>query len=169
MKKAFIIGYHIYSKGVFSKHLKRYEWDFYMDIIHELGKIGDVFIHNEDIKSYTNRVKNTASEINKKDYDLVMALHFNSFDGTAQGCESLYYHTNEEGKKYSEKFCNIFTSKTGISNRGAKPLDSPRDRGFGELAYTKATTILLEPFFGGFKQDCDNFSAEEFLTTLKEL
>lgn len=169
MKKAFIIGHHLHSKGAFSPHLKKFEWDFYMDMIQELSAIGEVFIHDERIRSYTDRMKNTANKINKKDFDLVIAVHFNSFDGLVEGCEALYYHTNKVGKKYSEIFCEKMTEFTGQPNRGAKELDNSRDRGFGELAYTNATTILLEPFFGDNAKDCEKFDKKCFLEVIKSL
>jgi len=169
MKKAIIIGHNITNRGAFSATLNKYEWDFYMDMIQELNKLGEVFIHDEDIKSYTSRMKDTAKKINQKDFDIVVALHFNAFNGTASGCEALYYHTNKQGKAKSSIFCEKFCQATGIKNRGAKPLDSSRDRGFGEIAYTKATTLILEPFFGDNDKDCKKYSKTALLEAIKSL
>ena len=155
MKIAFVIGHHKKSKGAFSEYLGMSEWDFYnkvMDCFNE----ANIFYHDSNIIGYTNRVRNTASKLNKFPFDLVIELHFNSAHYTANGCETLYYFKSVKGKEYAKKFSDVVHRETGIKlrNGGLKALVNKNDRGFGAVYYPKAPTILIEPFFGSNALDC---------------
>lgn len=53
------------------------------------------------------------------------------------------------------------TEETGIKSRngGLKALTNRKDRGFASVYYTKAPTILIEPFFGSNEEDCKRLIA----------
>jgi N-acetylmuramoyl-L-alanine amidase len=166
MKKAFIIGHHEKSKGAFSPFLKTTEWDFYKSIEYYLEQIGDVYIHNPDINSYTKRCKDIGRRIGS-DYDLVISLHFNSFNGSANGCEVLYNKPNQISALIASKFCHLVNERMGIKNRGAKGITG--GRGYGELIHVQPNAILIEPFFGDNQSDCVAIIKSELVEILNEL
>lgn len=163
MKIAFVVGHHKKSKGAFSEWFQLSEWDFYnevMDCFYE----PTVFYHDENIKGYTKRIKNTAKKINQVDFDLVIELHFNAaVHSSANGCETLYYYRGAKARDYAKKFSEVVTRETGIKSRngGLKALTNKNDRGFASVYYTKAPTILIEPFFGSNAFDCAKIDSTE--------
>ncbi|OED36619.1 hypothetical protein AB832_05565 [Flavobacteriaceae bacterium (ex Bugula neritina AB1)] len=157
MKVAVVIGHHLRSKGAYSKHLKVSEWDFYNKVVDLMRTCPDVYRHNTLIPGYTSRIKNTALQLNKQNYDLVISLHFNAAgDARANGCETLYYFSSKRGKDYAKAFSDKVHEWTNIKvrNGGLKALTNKKDRGFAMVYYPKAPTILIEPFFGTNYQDC---------------
>jgi len=162
--KAFIIGHHEKAKGAFSTILNTTEWDLFKSMESELSKLGDVYTHNPNISSYTQRVQETANRINQKNYTMVVALHFNMFNGVANGCEALF--VSDKGRQLAVNFCTHYTKLTGANNRGAKQLSSGQN-GYGEIFNPKATAILIEPFFGDNARDCQLFTKEKLIESLK--
>ena len=155
MKVAIVIGHHEKSKGAKSPYLQIFEWDFYNQVAKYLTNVS-IYHHSPYIKSYTQRIKNTAKKLD--DYDLVIEMHFNAATPQANGCETLYYFASEKGKKYATIFSSIVNECTGIKlrgNNGAKPLVNKNDRGFCAVFYPKPPTILIEPGFGSNKGDCE--------------
>ena len=158
MRIGLVIGHHEQGKGAYSPHLKVSEWDFYNEVIEHFKAIHTkhdfyVFRHDANVKGYNTRMKNTAAEINRVGVDLVILLHFNSHASDASGCETLYTAKSDEGKRYAKLFNDHVCEWIDVKNRGIKPKFSG-DRGFGELYYTDAPTILIEPFFGSSESDC---------------
>lgn len=174
MKKkiAFIIGHNEKSKGFFSTHLKKTEFDFYSDMVQDLEQIGTVFFHDPTISSYTNRCKDIAKRIGSG-FDLIVSLHFNAFNGTANGVECFYWHTNGQGFEAAKTFVDNYSKLTGTRPRGAKAYQKNKNgklpRGAGEVFYTKGTAVLLEPFFGDNKSDCEKFKIDSFLYSIKRM
>lgn len=164
MNIAFVIGHDGLRKGAYSDYLGKYEFDFYKEFIPKLENHGDVFIHNKFKFGYTARQRDTAKKT--KNYDLVFELHFNAANGSANGCEALYYYKNKEAKSICEKFCKEYTSLTGTRNRGAKPLKDTTQRGFGFVFNQVPTAIILEPFFGDNKQDSLSFDISTLLRSV---
>lgn len=168
MKVAVVLGHHEKSKGAYSPWLKVSEWDFYNEVVDCLSDV-DVYYHDKNIGGYVTRTKNTARKINKIDYDLVMELHFNSSSNpTANGCETLYYFASRKGRDYARKFSEVVVEWTGIKSRngGLKALTNKYDRGFASVFYTKAPTILIEPFFGSSRKDCDLIESPELVAQI---
>ena len=170
MKIAFVIGHHQNSKGALSKYFGLREWDFYNEVVESLGDVC-IFYHDENIGGYTSRIKNTASKINKYPFDLVIELHFNSaVHKSANGCETLYYYRSNKSRDYAKLFSDVVTADTGIKSRngGLKALTNRNDRGFASVYYTKAPTILIEPFFGSNKDDCKKIQSPENMARIIE-
>ena len=167
-KIAFVVGHHEKYKGAFSKYLKYSEWDFYNEVIKSLGEVS-FFYHDKNIRSYTERIKNTASKINKYPFDLVIELHFNSVnDESVSGCETLFYHSSTKGRKYAQLFSDTISEINWDKkrNNGLKPLYNSNDRGFASVYYTTAPTILIEPFFGSNKSDCEKIQSPDNMAYL---
>ena len=164
MKIAFIVGHTPYSKGAYSDYFNSSEWDLFNSYFDWFKEVGDVFIHDNNL-GYTSRQKEMATKT--REYDLVFELHFNASNGKAKGCEALHYHRNETARKICFAFCEKYTELTGAKNRGTKALNDGSDRGFGFVYYQKPTAIILEPFFGDNKEDCNKFSIDAFLDSIK--
>ena len=167
MKVAVVIGHHEKAKGAFSEHLGKSEYDFYSDVVKSLTNVS-IFTHDPNIRGYTNRIKNTAKKLNEQEFDLVMELHFNSAVPQAHGCETLYYFNSENGKHYAKLFSEVVNECTGIKlrNGGLKALVNKNDRGYASVYYPKAPTILIEPFFGSNKGDCEKIRSAENVASL---
>jgi N-acetylmuramoyl-L-alanine amidase len=161
MKVAIVVGHHAKAKGAYSEFLKDSEFDFYNKVVDWykrcLNGSGDIYLHDENIGGYITRIKNTARKLNTKNYDLVIELHFNAATPQANGCETLYYFQSKKGREYAFKFSQIVHEQTGIKvrNNGLKALTHKGDRGFASVFYPSAPTILIEPFFGSNKKDCE--------------
>lgn len=168
-KVAIIIGHHNFSEGAFSKWLGESEWTFWLNFAEEyLDDIGNIFIHDPDIKGYTTGQKDMAERT--KDYDLAIELHFNSFNGKAFGCEALYYDGNNTTEKVSERFSELCSERLGYKNRGVKgrSLKTKNKRGAGFLYYQKPAALILEPFFGDNEKDCNRFDELKFKQIIQD-
>lgn len=165
MRIAFVIGHTKLSKGAYSSYFELMEYDFWKQFECDLKKVGDVFFHNYLIHGYTSKQKSIAKKT--KDYDVVFELHFNSANTRANGCEALYFYTNNQTKRISQDFCDKYTSLTGARNRGAKELYNKEQRGFGFVKEQKASAIILEPFFGDNLLDSARFDIDKFLKAVK--
>ena len=166
-KYAFIIGHTEKDKGAYSEHLKIQEWDIFKNFANAfLTDSGDIFTHNKDISSYTQRQTDTAQKTAQYKYSF--ELHFNAASPKAQGCEALYYYKNEEARMIAEKYCSLMVQEMGIKSRGAKALRDG-DRGFGFVQKQKPTALILEPFFGSNIEDCKNFDMVKYSAVIYKL
>lgn len=163
MKKvAIVVGHTKLKPGACSPYGIPCENIFNSEIARYLECIADIYYYDSYNLGYTSMVKRNAAKINKKDYGLVIELHYNAATPQAHGCETLYYYSNREGKEIAEKFSEAISKEFNVKNRGAKALVNKKDRGFAAVYYTKPTTILLEPFFGSNKEDSSKFKGKEF-------
>ena len=78
----------------------------------------------------------------------IAELHFNAFDGSAHGTETLYdKDTNPESEGWARALQTAMVETLGLRDRGVKERD-PGDRGYTSLSATRTPTALIEPFFG---------------------
>ena len=161
--KAIVIGHTEKSQGAYSDYFQMHEWKFFNSFIGKLKEVGDVYFHNPKISSYRQRMKSTANELNKKNYDMVLCLHFNAFNGRASGTEVLC--VSEKGAIIGTNF-NAYMAKLGLKNRGVKKLNS-NSRGYSEIFHPQAPAVILEPFFGDNPNDCKLFNIDKFIEALK--
>jgi len=166
-KIAFVIGHTSKDKGAFSTFLQISEFDLFKEFANKhLSGVGDIFLHDETITSYTQRQADTATKTTE--YEYVFELHFNAATPAAEGCEALFYTGNTKAKKIAEKFCSLMVHFLDMKNRGAKALNAS-DRGFGFVSKQKPTALILEPFFGSNEDDCRNFKQEKYKKVIFEL
>jgi len=153
MKVAICIGHNSRNKGAFSLYLNQSEFDYNTRIANLVKQQIDVEIFNRyKTTGYTKEIENLALRVNRKEFDLVVELHFNAAAPTAEGYEALYFHTSTKGKEYAKSFCNAIGNEFGGVNRGAKPLSKDTDRGFLFVQKMNAPALILEPFFGSNKE-----------------
>lgn len=147
MKIALCIGHNSINQGAKSLYLNESEWVYNKEIAECMDDVCDIYYRSNG-GGYKNEIKRLANQVNQKDYDLVMEMHYNAAVPEASGCEALYFHSSIKGKEYAEKFCQTITQNYLTKNRGAKPVSSENQRGYYFLQKMKAPAIILEPFFG---------------------
>ena len=152
-KVAIVVGHDKIEQGAFSNLLKQSEFAYHTEVAKHL----QFDIYNRPTSgNYYQKMVALSNEINAKDYDLVIELHYNSFNGVANGCEALYFNGSNVGKRYAEVFCAEVVKEYGSVNRGAKPIGKQNERGFWFLKLMDKPALILEPFFG------DNAEALKF-------
>ena len=148
MKKiAVVIGHDKTSPGAYSLHLRNSEYIYNSEVATYLARIADVYKRPIG-GGYKTQMINLANEINKKDYDLVLELHFNSFNKIVNGCEAVIFKGNKITNKIGEKYCDLISKTYHTKSRGVKEISQQNDRGYWFLALIKADAMILEPFFG---------------------
>lgn len=160
-KVAIVVGHAQDSKGACGIDGIPCEWDYNSKVASFLTDIADVYFYDGYQKGYTTMVKKNAEKLNAKNYDLIIELHYNAASPSANGVETLYYFNSEKGKKAAVIFSAMVAVGFGIRNRGIRALVNSQDRGFAAVYYTKAPTILVEPFFGSSKEDVAKFKGQE--------
>ena len=85
-------------------------------------------------------------KVNSVGADFNVSMHFNAFNKKVNGTEVLYYHKSEKSKKIAQIFQDAILYDLEYPDRGILPRTS-EDKGGFILKYTKAPTVLVEPFF----------------------
>lgn len=163
MKVAIVVGHNSKGKGAYSKHLDVSEYDFFSEVASIIKKNApsvDIF-KREDVGSYTKEMKKVIDEINKRGYDLVLELHYNSFNGEASGVEMLHYHKSSKGIEYSEALIKIHELVCGLKKRRLIPVSDSSQNGSYGILNSKMPYVLTESFFGDNASDCSKVSAKK--------
>jgi len=87
------------------------------------------------------------AKINATRPDRIISLHFNAYNRTASGSETLYWHSSRAGKALATAIQKQVVAALGLNDRGIKPR-FPGDRGAALLQRTAAPCVIVEPFFG---------------------
>ena len=78
----------------------------------------------------------------------VLELHFNAFNGSAHGTETLYDKDRNAGSKaWAQKLQDAQLDALGLRDRGLKERD-PGYRGYLSVSILDIPSALIEPFFG---------------------
>ncbi len=160
-KIAFVIGHHVSEQGAYSPILRMQEWMFFKELAeNHLGALGTILTHDHLIFSYTQRQRAMAKRT--VDFDLVIELHFDAFNGSAFGCHAKYWHSNEQTKHLAGVLCDCMEDSMNIKNRGLVPVYNRHRDGNGFIIEQKVPAILFECFFGDAESDCRKFNGEKF-------
>lgn len=148
MKIAVVVGHSKKSQGALNKRHNVTEFQFFKTLAQEIESNFSEFNMSDEIVVIhrENGYTKLPSEINSFYVDLVVSLHANAFNTTADGCEMLYYHKSESGKEIATIFQKKMLKLLANSDRGIKPKTS-EDRGGYLLKETDAPCIICEPFF----------------------
>lgn len=115
-------------------------------ITKELKKFNhEVYIVNRLKDGGGTGMKADVKAVNKYEVDCIVELHCNAFNGSAQGCEMLYYRLSERGKKLAQCIQNEVV-KLGFVDRNIKP-KNVKERGGLVLRDSKYPMVIGEPFF----------------------
>lgn len=83
----------------------------------------------------------------------VMELHFNAYNSSAKGTETLYDNNRNAGSRaWAQRLQNTMLEVLGTNDRGLKECD-PGDRGYGSVSAVNIPSALIEPFFGDNPSD----------------
>ena len=116
----------------------------------------EIAVDYYEINESDTYLQNQVAAANKKDYDVVVQIHFNAYKtvATAMGTETLYDKGSVKGKAYAErvndKLNDIF------KNRGVKERND-----LYWLNNTKAPAILIETCFVDSKADTDIYNKDK--------
>jgi N-acetylmuramoyl-L-alanine amidase len=148
MKVAIVVGHDKVEQGAFSNLLKKSEFAYNS----EVAKLTGWDTYFRDTKGgYSTKIAELSKRINDKNYDLVIELHFNSFNAVVNGCEALYFKGSVKGQRFAEMFVSRIVQEYGTFPRGAKSR-IVTDLGGLFLKSINAPCIILEPFFGDNKE-----------------
>lgn len=157
MKTAIVVGHDLEEQGALSPILNMTEFNFNSLVAEELKNDFDTYFRNEKLNGYTSKMKDLAKQIKEsgKDYDFIIELHFNMFDGKANkkghGAECVIFPENQESKNISKKFLDNVCNEFPVDNRGVKE-HGDGDRGYQFLKLMPSNAIIVEPFFGDEKE-----------------
>ena len=162
---AVVIGHTMNRPGAnsYNNFIER-EWYFNKSVMLEMMVLEqfdicyDVYMHYED--DYVERIEQLVDRMEEygRKYDLVIEMHYNSSSNEeAGGCECLFYHTNEDTKRFSEIFCKNISEQFHVRNRGARPIKRKAQRGGRFIIETPYPAVILEPFFGSNKLEVLGF------------
>ena len=157
MRAAIVIGHDKTSPGAYSPFLGMSEYLYNSEVASYLHEF---CIYRRPIGGgYKTQMRLLAEQINKEDFDLVVELHFNMFDGIAnekgEGVETVSYPGNTYTKELGNKFCKLISEEYNTKSRGAKE-GIKNGRGWHFLDMIATNAIIVEPFFG------DELEAEKF-------
>lgn len=97
-----------------------------------------------DVTTYqqTKSVNDVWREENKSKYDILISIHCNAFNSTANGHEVLYYPTSDTGKKLAQCIQTSLVKTVGLRDRGLKPRND-----LAVLKRTKTVAVIVETAF----------------------
>lgn len=151
MRIAVVIGHDKSSPGAYSPHLGMSEYIYNSEVSTHLA--GGMDIYKRPIGGgYSSQMKKLADIINPLKYDLVVELHFNSFNKSANGCEVVIFKGNKYTQQLGQKYCDLISGSYKTKNRGVKEVSNKNDRGYGFLSAMNADAMILEPFFGDHEE-----------------
>lgn len=163
MNVAIVIGHNSKGKGAYSESLGYSEFDFFKrvsSIIKKNAPSVDVY-ERKHTGSYSSEMKEVVSEINRVGYDLVIEMHFNAANGTANGVEVLHYSKSKKGIEWANSVIKIHELVCGLSSRGLKPVSDNSVNGSYGILNSKMPYILTESFFGDNESDTEAVSVEK--------
>lgn len=146
---AFVIGHDKTSPGAYSPFLGMSEYLYNSEVASYLHQFD---VYKRPIGGgYNSQMKKLAEQLNAKNYDLVVELHFNGFDnesnGKGVGTEAVIFKGNETTKRLGARYCEIISKAYKTTNRGVKEVSKDGERGYGFLSMMNANAIIVEPFF----------------------
>ena len=165
-KIAIVVGHDKVEQGAFSPYLQKSEYKYHSEVAVILPF--DVYFRSTS-GGYKTKMEVLAKEINKKDYDLVVELHFNSFNSVANGTECLYLNGSVIGKRWAEVYSEKISKAYSTTNRGAKEISGSNQNGYWFLKLMKAPAIIVEPFFADHKEALKFTNTNDYAKRLYEI
>lgn len=156
MKSAVIVGHDPASPGAYSNYLGMSEYLYNSEVAPYFAEIGADLFKRPQTGNYRKQMELLAEKINPGNYDLVLELHFNSYNRKAHGVEMITWKGNNYSLLIGERLCQAISSEYKTHNRGVKQRSQEGERGYWFLYYMEAAAIIVEPFFG------DHEEAEKF-------
>jgi len=160
MKIAISSGHGLYVRGAAGSPVPPQcdEVDEARRIVDRVGQLLDqanslagVF-HDNTSHSQSENLDTIVEWHNDQDRDTDISVHWNAYNGTANGCEVLY--TSSAGEELAQELVDAICAAGGFINRGPKERD---DLAF--LNGTDKTSCLIETAFCDNTGDCQKYRA----------
>ena len=156
MKIAIVVGHNETGQGAKRVTDGRSEFDWNGELAQTLARMSPVVKVFHRIyhgpRSYTAEVRECYSRVNAWGADVSLELHFNGGPASATGTETLY--ATNAGKALAERVHGPIVAALGLRDRGLKKLTAT-DNGYGALMAGRAPAVILEPYFGSNRGDCE--------------
>lgn len=150
------------------------EWNYNNDIAIDLQArlkilgVPSFIVSNYQKSDYTLAINYMASVLRNKGATAGMELHFNSYDGSADEEEYLYWHSSSKSRLLAECVLNEHVARDpDPRTRGAKPKSD--GRGSYALKATPCPFIITEPFFGDNAKEWEQWGSSEGMDRLVEI
>lgn len=147
------------------------------DLTREVGHFVDEFMKQlghtiinctvDKATSSSNALNLIVQKANAQPLDLFLSIHFNSFNGQANGTECWIYSERDITKSIGDRICNNFANM-GYKNRGVKLSKNAPQGGLTVVDYTKAPAILVECCFIDNLSDMKKYNPKEFAKAIVE-
>lgn len=177
LRVAIIIGHKATAQGAKLKipySQKKTEYELYKYLLNYLITPKDALkCYNIEFKVFERKttIKECYAQINEDDFDIAVELHFNaSPSGRASGAECLVKkNASPECIEVAKKIVYNISSVLENRNRGVKKL-SHKERGYHNVSQLKKIpVVLVEPFFGDNKKECEKLLKVSLLTVFHEV
>lgn len=165
MKVAIIIGHNSYDQGaraiipLLGSTILTSEFDFNTIIaallehqLQQTSRIHAAIFTRVSLATYAQEIDECYRRVNAFAPDLSVELHFNAAAQHATGSET-FHSWSKESELLARHVQAQIVDHLGLPNRGIKLLRN-EDRGGRSLYAGKAPAILVEPFFGSNRADC---------------
>lgn len=125
---------------------------------YEVKKILEKYGHevidcNSNAYTEDGELREGVEKANNADVDLFVAIHMNSYNGSAHGTESWTYGEDSRANTVARRLVDNY-AKIGYYNRGVK-----YNSHYYEMRHVKAPNIIFETLFCDNKQDVDIWAA----------
>lgn len=159
LKVALVVGHNSASKGAYSKHLGKTEYDYFSDVAEYVkGKNSnvDVIYRVNQGNNYPKEMNGVLNKISPSKYDLVLELHYNANkDLYANGAETLYSKRFVNAKKIADAITLEHNKALGLRVRSSVLRVSNTQNGAYPMLKSIVPYFLVESFFGSNEKDCE--------------
>lgn len=132
----------------------------------ELGKKVKVLLEKEGHKvleiANGSSLTGRCNLANANNVDLVVSIHFNAFNKSANGTEVHIYSATSKSKAFAERINNNIVKVIGTKNRGIKVSN------FAMLRQTNAPSLLIETCFIDSREDMSKYNADKIAKAIVE-
>lgn len=160
VRLAIVVGHNSRQKGACSPYIGECEFDFNTKVAQMIsgaakgtGVEVKVF-YRQYAGSYTKELKAVYAEVDAWGADCSIELHYNAFDGPANGSETLH-STSAGSTELAEIVHRCMLDCFGLKNRGLVKRKRFGKRGWYSMYAGKAPAILIEPGFGSHPLDAE--------------
>jgi N-acetylmuramoyl-L-alanine amidase len=171
LKLAIVVGHTSTAPGAYAKApIDSHEFPYNSVIAQKMEELADSYdinctvIFRQKGLSYKQQIQKAYKEVDTFGSDLSVELHFNSAENSsAKGTETLSSGTTRS-LEFARAAQDEVHELVNRSDRGVK-IRKKSERGGLSLHSGQAPAILVEPFFGSNKKDCqraDVIGAEKF-------
>jgi N-acetylmuramoyl-L-alanine amidase len=110
--------------------------------------------------SYTSSMSWVAAQLLGDGCDIAVELHFNAYNGKAEGFEALHWFSSRNGSRLAKDFLEAQgdIGPDWAKGRGRKTIDST-GRGGQFLRKTHCPAMIWEPFFGDNPKEWEHYNS----------